>query len=128
MAQYDHLPIYKATYALLLELMQITKDFPRDYKYSLGEKIQTGIIDLLVDIYKTNSARDKREYIIDMMAKIQHINLYLRISYDLKLIPQQRFAVIVEQSGSIARQAQGWLKSVSVPSEVQSQELKQGIA
>ena len=34
MAQYRHLPIYKSAYDLLVELMNTTKDFPRDFKFS----------------------------------------------------------------------------------------------
>ena len=52
MAQYQHLPIYKTAYDLLVELMNTTKDFPRDFKFSLGEKIQNHVIELLVLIYK----------------------------------------------------------------------------
>jgi hypothetical protein len=31
MAQYQHLPIYKQTYDILLRTMSATKDFPREY-------------------------------------------------------------------------------------------------
>jgi len=39
MAQYEHLPIYKQTYDLLLRIMTATKNFPREYKYTLGQKL-----------------------------------------------------------------------------------------
>ena len=63
MAQYRHLPIYKTAYDLLVELMNTTKDFPRDFKFSLGEKIQNHVIELLVLIYKANSSKDKKDFI-----------------------------------------------------------------
>ena len=112
MAQYEHLPIYKTAYSLLIELMQATKDFPREFKYSLGEKIQINIVDLLVEIYKANSARDKKIFIEAVLEKIQFINLFLRISFDLKLIPINRYAAFIEKTASIAKQAQGWLQSL----------------
>ena len=40
MAQYQHLPIYKVTYELLLQITRITKEFPRDYKHSLAAKLR----------------------------------------------------------------------------------------
>lgn len=40
MAQYQHLPIYKVTYELLQQITKVTKDFPRDFKYSLGDKLR----------------------------------------------------------------------------------------
>ena len=40
MAQFQHLPIYKQTYDILLRTMTATKEFPREYKYTLGQKIK----------------------------------------------------------------------------------------
>lgn len=111
MAQYQHLPIYKTTYDLLVDLMNTTKDFPRDFKYSLGEKIQNHIIELLVLIYKANSTRCKKDFIQEILSEVQFLDLFLRISYDLKIVPQAKYCVFIEKTNSIAKQAQGWLKS-----------------
>ena len=35
-----------------------TKDFPREYKYTLGQKIKDELIELVVMIYRANSAAD----------------------------------------------------------------------
>ncbi|MFR1671948.1 MAG: four helix bundle protein [Candidatus Gastranaerophilaceae bacterium] len=113
MAQYQHLPIYKTTYDLLVDLMNTTKDFPRDFKYSLGEKIQNHIIELLVLIYKANSTRCKKDFIQEILSEVQFLDLFLRISYDLKIVPQAKYCVFIEKTNSIAKQAQGWLKSSS---------------
>jgi len=58
MAQYQHLPIYKQTYDILLRTMTATKDFPREYKYTLGQKIKDELIELVVVIYRANSAAE----------------------------------------------------------------------
>jgi hypothetical protein len=39
MAQYDELPVYKATYDLLHEMFRFTKDFSEEFKYMLGESL-----------------------------------------------------------------------------------------
>ena len=57
MAQYQHLPIYKLTYDLLLRIMQVTKNFPREYRHTLGQKLKEEIIELVVMIYKANTAK-----------------------------------------------------------------------
>jgi len=57
MAQYTHLPIYKTTYELLNLITKKTKTFPRDFKYSLGDKIRNECIDLVIFIYKANSPK-----------------------------------------------------------------------
>jgi len=59
MAQYQRLPIYKQTYDILLRTMTATKDFPREYKYTLGQKLKDELIELVVMIYRANSASDR---------------------------------------------------------------------
>ena len=40
MAQYVELPVYKATYDLLVEIFRFTKDFIKEYKYTIGESLK----------------------------------------------------------------------------------------
>ena len=37
--QVENLPIYRVTYELLTKVMQYTKNFNKDYKFSLGKKL-----------------------------------------------------------------------------------------
>ena len=57
MAQYQHLPIYKATYELLRIVTQATSNFPRAYKYSLGDKLREEVVEMVVFVFKANSSR-----------------------------------------------------------------------
>lgn len=109
MAKYDTLPIYKATYDVLLRTMHAISHFPREYKYSLGEKIQNEMIELVISIYKANSNHNKREFLSKMQEQIQLIYLLLRISHDMKLMPTEKYAGIVEMIDEVASQAKGWL-------------------
>ncbi len=40
MALYYDLPVYQDVYRLILKLFEITKEFPREYKYTLGQDIK----------------------------------------------------------------------------------------
>jgi len=46
MPLYLYLPVYKASYDLLLELFRFAKDFNREYKYTLGESIKKEIVEI----------------------------------------------------------------------------------
>jgi GTP cyclohydrolase III len=35
MAQYEHLPVFKTAYDLMIEIYVRTKDFPKEYKYTI---------------------------------------------------------------------------------------------
>jgi len=62
MAQYDELPVYKATYDLLLSIFMFTREFKKEFKYTVGESLKKETIELLTLIYRTNSRYDKIEH------------------------------------------------------------------
>lgn len=111
MAQYKHLPIYKLTYDILLRIMQITKDFPREYKYTLGQKLKDEIIDLVILIYRANSAKDKANHLEMIVERVQLIQLLIRLCHDIRILKRKHYAELAEKTDSLARQAQGWLKA-----------------
>jgi hypothetical protein len=62
MALNNELPVYKATYDLLLEIFKFTKEFGKEYKYTVGENLKKQTIDLLTLIYRANSRKDNKKY------------------------------------------------------------------
>jgi hypothetical protein len=110
MAQYKHLPIYKTTYDLLETVTRKTTVFPRDFKYSLGDKIRNECIELVIFIYKANTLRQQRkEYLQQILERVQVIELMLRLAKDLHLFNVAAFSEIVLLTDSLARQTQGWI-------------------
>jgi hypothetical protein len=110
MAEYKHLPIYKTTYDLLRLVTCKTKHFPKEFKYSLGDKLRNECIELVVFIYKANSIKQKRtEYLKQVLERVQIIELILRLSKDLHLLNVEGFSEIVFLTDSLARQSQGWI-------------------
>jgi hypothetical protein len=57
MGLHNELPVYKASYDLLIEIFQFTKEFSKDYKYTIGESLKKETIELLTLIYRANSSR-----------------------------------------------------------------------
>ena len=55
MAYYDELPVYKASYDLLLEIFRFAKDFTKEYKYTVGESLKKETLELITLIYRANS-------------------------------------------------------------------------
>lgn len=111
MAQYEHLPIYKQTYDILLRIMTATKEFPREYKYTLGQKLKDEVMELVVLIYRANSAGDKQAHVAQIVERVQVIQLMIRLAHDIRILPRRHYAALAEMTDSLARQAGGWLKS-----------------
>ena len=111
MAQYSTLPIYKATYDFLIRIMHAVSHFPREYKYTIGQKIQNEAMDLIILIYKINSSSNKVPLLKEMQERIQLVYLLLRIAHDMKMLSTEKFAGIVEMVDGVATQTKGWLRS-----------------
>jgi hypothetical protein len=111
MAQYQHLPIYKQAYDVLLRTMTATKDFPREYKFTLGQKIKDELTELVVMIYRANTAMNKKQHIESILERIQAIQLLMRLCHDMRILPRRHYAALAQMTDDLGRQAQGWLKS-----------------
>ena len=118
MALYDQLPVYKATYDLLVVVFHVCQNMERDYKFTIGEKLKNEIIELQVNVFRANCREDKCALIGSARENAEVIRLLLRLLHDLKQIKLEKFVdlnVIIE---SISKQLSAWQKS-SKPSEKQ---------
>jgi hypothetical protein len=111
MAHYDELPVYKASYDLLLAIFQFTKNFTKEYKYTVGESIKKETIELIIGIYRANATRDKAAIIEKAREHIEVIRLLVRLMKDLKQINLEKFVTINEKIENVSKQLAGWQKS-----------------
>lgn len=116
MAIHTTLPIYKVTYDLFSLVTQLTRNMPRDFRASVGGKIRDECVDLLVLIYRANSARDKVPHLDALLERLQVSELLLRLSRDMRFISTAQYARAIALTESVGKQASGWRKhSASSP-------------
>lgn len=111
MTTYDNLPVYKSSYDFLLKMFKIVKDFHKDYKYTLWEQLKNETIQMMMNIYKANSHKNKLEYIATAREEVETLKLLLRLWKDLNVISLKKYAdtsLIIE---SISKQLTSWQKS-----------------
>jgi hypothetical protein len=59
LAQYEHLPIYKGAFDLLVYFEKIVRNFSRYNKYSHGTELRTLTRKILTLIVRANNSREK---------------------------------------------------------------------
>ena len=111
MSTYDELPVYKATYDLLLEMFRFTKDFSREYKYTVGESLKKETIELITLIYRANSRPDKQATLQTAREHIEVIRLLVRLMKDMQQINLKQFVEVNKQVENVSKQLAGWQKS-----------------
>ncbi len=110
MATYDTLPIYKASYELLVEIFQFTQNFSREFKYTLGERLKNETIDMITNIYRANTQQNKFDTLQKARENIELIRLYMRLLKDMKQVGFKKFVDINERIENVSKQLTGWQK------------------
>ncbi len=111
MSSPSDLPLYLATYKLLQYLYNLTQQFPRSYKYSLGENIIDLTWQVLDSIIEANILpnNEKAGMIRKSSAAFDKLKIRLRLSHELKLINDRRYAFIIQENEEIGKMLSGWL-------------------
>ena len=111
MAIYLHLPIYKASYDLVLEIFKTIKEFNREYKYTLAESIKKEAIEMITDIYRANASFSKESHLQLAREKIETIRIFFRLAKDLNQVSLKKFVDVNEKIEAISKQLSAWQRS-----------------
>ena len=112
MANYDLLPIYKQTYDFLLEIFVFSRNFTREYKYTIGQELKNETIRLILSVYRANSSQERRYILLEeARVTLETIRLLLRLTKDLRQISLKDFVSLSEKIESISKQLTAWQKS-----------------
>ena len=111
MAIYFHLPVYKASYDLVLEIFKTIKDFNREYKYALGENIKKEAVEIITNIYRANSTFSKKSHIVRAREEIETIRIFFRLAKDLRQVGLKRFVDVNEKIEGVSKQLAAWERS-----------------
>ena len=98
------LPVYKATYDILVELYHMVQKMPREHKFVLGEKLKEECMEIFLEIYQANTVAEKREYLRRATLHLLRLRVMLRVCNDLRLMNMERFIKLNEKVESVSRQ------------------------
>ena len=112
MALHSELPVYKDTYQLVLKIFHCTKNFSKEYKYTIGADLKKDAMQLLRTIYRANRATSKKEILEVFLDEFELIKLQIRLCVDLKVMPLRSQAALSDIVERIGKQVGGWLKSL----------------
>jgi four helix bundle protein len=111
MGLYYDLPIYRASYQLVLAVYKLVRNFKKEYKYTLGQEMKHSAMQMVLYIFRANSAVDKREDLRTLSDYLEYLKLQLRLCVDMRLITPAQHAEMWEQMGVIGKQLTGWRKA-----------------
>ncbi len=108
MALYYDLPVFKEVYQLILKIFECRKDFPKEYKYTLGQDMKRDGIQLVRSIYRANKSKNKKEYLEQFLDDFEVLKLEIRLCVDMKILSIKKQAELSGVMESIGKQITGW--------------------
>jgi hypothetical protein len=100
-------PVIKKMYELTIEYTHRVKNFPRESRFILGDRILVNCYDVLEGLVEARYAKDKAGILRQQNLRIEKLRFQTRLSKDLHLISNVRGAVRT-LNGSKTRGAASW--------------------
>jgi 23S rRNA-intervening sequence protein len=113
MARYEHLPIYKRSFDLLLWMENVVRNFSRYHKYTLGSDLRNVTRQVLKTIVEANSVQDRRIILERLRIELEELIVLVRIAKEVKAFHNlNSYQYAAGEVINLCRQNEGWLKSL----------------
>ena len=110
---FEDLVVWKRAHALVLEIYRITRDYPKDEKFSLVSQMRRAAVSVAANIaegFKKRTLRDKSNFYNISQGSLEELRYYLILSADLGYLkPNEDLKVFTEEIG---RMLNGLIKSM----------------
>ncbi len=104
------LPVIQKTYDLIKWYVPILNRLPRDHKFLLGERIITGLYDLLEGLIQARYAKEKLNQLEALNVKLDILRHQTRLLLDFNVIKTERYEYAGQQINAIGTELGGWIK------------------
>lgn len=98
------------TYDLLKGLLPVVSKFPKDKRYTLGNRIEDKALDILELLIKANYTKERLELLKIVNIDLEILRHMVRLSYDLKFINLPKYECLSREIDEIGRLVGGWIK------------------
>ena len=111
--------VITAVYDYLKWAIPHVAKFPRNQRYTLGERIENKLYLLLELLIEAQYSRDKTNALKKANLEIEQLRYLFRLAHDLRLINLKAYELSANHLAGIGAQVGGWIKSLGKPGTVQ---------
>lgn len=106
--------IITKAYDLALYLIPQVAKFPKQQRYTLGERLESMTLDLLSLLVEARYTRDKGLLLRKANLLLEKIRYSVRLCKDLKIMNLHLYEVLSKRIHEIGTQLGGWIKQAKV--------------
>jgi hypothetical protein len=104
------LPIIQKTYDLIKWYVPILNRLPRSHKFALGDRITTGLYDLLEGLIQVRYSREKLPQLQALNIRIEILRHQTRLLLDFEMLSARRYEYVSQYINGIGMELGGWIK------------------
>ena len=106
-------PIIVKTYELSLWYIKKIEKFPKNHRFTLGDKIQNEMIELLLIYTDTIYSKNKKELLNKANRSIEKLRILTKLLCDLNILSNDNKRFVITKLNEIGAMSGGWIKSIS---------------
>ena len=110
---FENLEVWKLSHQLVLSLYKLTKSFPKEEQFRLGDQIRRSVSSVATNIVEGNSRGHKKEYIQFLYlskGSLDETKYHLLLSKDLGYITTTQYDNLQDQCNSVGKMLNGLVK------------------
>lgn len=106
----DELPIIRAYYDLIIWLMPKMGKFSREHRFTLGQRIELLLYEILEKLIRARYTRDRRSILESVNIDLEVLRFQIRLARDLKCLSLKSYGTASHKLVNIGRQVGGWMR------------------
>ncbi|MGJ3253253.1 MAG: diversity-generating retroelement protein Avd [Elainellaceae cyanobacterium] len=106
----DDLPVIQKTYDLIKWYVPILNRLPKNHKFLLGDRMVTGLYDLLEGLIQARYSQNKLTRLETLNSHLDILRHQTRLLLDFELIKPERYQHIGQLIDSVGTDLGGWIK------------------
>ena len=106
----NELPIIQKTHDLIQWYVPILNRLPRDHKFLLGDRIVSGLYDLLEGLIKVRFSKEKLSQLQVLNTQLDILRHQTLLLLNFQLLSAKRYAYVGQHINSIGTDLGGWIK------------------
>jgi four helix bundle protein len=111
----EEYPVIKKMYDLTVEFTLRVRDFPRDTRFILGDRVLTNCYAILEGLIEARYTPKRGNILRVLNIKLEKLRFQTRLCKDLKIISVKQYGKLCELLDEVGRMIGGWIKSLHQP-------------
>ena len=107
------LPAVQKAYDLGKEILPRVGNYPKEYKFSLGERLNDNVLDIIELLVQAAYTREKVNLLDRANMKLERMRFLLRLSHELGALSTKGFEHVMKMVTELGRQIGGWRKQAA---------------